>query len=664
MNEQRFTQLLGGIDPALIARAEAPVPMRKKPRFRRAMVAAIAALLAMSLLLGASAIALIPRTYDLDYEIPKQENASKVAQIYYLSGSGKIKRQSVLLPPTEQNVFMTWAHLNGLGDEYALINIASSEGDPADRHVIITLSTELGDHPNAQSLLASLQKTFAKFFEMHEENVLFSFGRPGYFFPTSSPALGEFRQFMNTYGLSSADPATFKQGVMQCTVNGVGVFDLMIQKDLELAPGYRGESWSHDQMSYSYTQFTENKFIQTYENYFEITGIPDGMILPCSITPKDSLYAALEKIGADKKVFDLFSSSEPWTQCWLAMAFEEDLFVTYQPSEYYTITYKRGRNGLSSSLFPDYESLFVMYYSIEDQSLYKISVMVKDNCVCQPAFREVSLDTSSSDCIMLPDLAAHFSGVFNSHSWERDSANSTTPALTFDCDGIQVHYAKGEFFTEGYYWFADGYTRDCTNALLEAITQLNAGKYDGVLYHAGEYYGHNAEVNRTHQGSAGYTGKENLLIDTHAFVVGYSPTVSSAPDYRNMSGTRFEVYSDYLVTEDGIYFEKFTEIAPEFNKSTVVLRESPYTNRSIQLSGDNLLLVRDVFSRTDISGYTADDANSDPTVTYNTIFKVNDYTIEYDPASGKARIGHWKLSVSEQDRIKLLELLELCSAID
>ena len=26
MNEQQFTQLLGGIDPALIARAEAPVP--------------------------------------------------------------------------------------------------------------------------------------------------------------------------------------------------------------------------------------------------------------------------------------------------------------------------------------------------------------------------------------------------------------------------------------------------------------------------------------------------------------------------------------------------------------------------------------------------------------------------------------------------------------
>ncbi|MBQ2255313.1 MAG: hypothetical protein II330_00465, partial [Clostridia bacterium] len=72
MNEQKFTDLLGHIDPALIARAEESVPMRRKPRFRRSIMAAVAALLAMALLLGAAAIAFIPKTYDLDYEIPKQ----------------------------------------------------------------------------------------------------------------------------------------------------------------------------------------------------------------------------------------------------------------------------------------------------------------------------------------------------------------------------------------------------------------------------------------------------------------------------------------------------------------------------------------------------------------------------------------------------------------
>ena len=175
MNEQQFTQLLGGIDPELIARAEAPVPMRKKPRFRRVLIAAVAALLVLSSLLSVAAIAFFPKTYDLDYEIPKHENANKLAQIYYTTEHGKIKRQSVLLPPTEQNVFMTWAHLNGLGKEYALIHTASTQKNSSEQHVTMTLSAALRDHPNVENLLASLQKTFAHYYGIPEEHISFSF---------------------------------------------------------------------------------------------------------------------------------------------------------------------------------------------------------------------------------------------------------------------------------------------------------------------------------------------------------------------------------------------------------------------------------------------------------------------------------------------------------
>lgn len=41
MTERKFAQLLSTIDPALIAEAEASVPMRQKPIFKRALIAAV-----------------------------------------------------------------------------------------------------------------------------------------------------------------------------------------------------------------------------------------------------------------------------------------------------------------------------------------------------------------------------------------------------------------------------------------------------------------------------------------------------------------------------------------------------------------------------------------------------------------------------------------------
>ncbi len=671
MNEHDFAHLLGGIDPELVARAEQRVPVTAKPIFKVALVAAVLAVLLASL---AIVVPFIPITPDLDYVTSPSDGAEPYFKernvwIYYTAENGRQKREYVRLPGNAANVFLTWAYLCGLDEDAALYDASFSVDEAQNKHVTLTLSSSLQNHPDAEVLLSSLQKTFARYYGMPEANVEVLFIDEieviGHAF--SAGVMNEFAQFMKAYGFNSAVPSEFKQAVMQCTLNGVGVFDLMTEMDLELAPGYHGESWEHAQASYSYSQYTENKFIQTYENHFETSVVPDGMILPYGIAAEDSLSTAIEKIVAQAEAQGFIVNAQalesPYLGYWLATAFETDLFVTYQPDESYTITYKCGRNQFSSNLSPGYESALVLYFSGKDQRLCKIGITVKDGGVYQPVFEKVTLDTSSSDCVMLPELAAHFSSVFNSQSWTRHSAITGTPALTFDCDGIKVHYAKGGFHTEGYYWIADGYTRDCTDALLEAITALGAGNYDCVLYYAGEYYGHNAKVDSALQDSAGYTGKENLTVGTHALIVGYHPAAGSAPDYPDMNGTRFEVYSEYLVTENGIYFEKFTEIAPEFNKSTVVLLESPYTNRILQLSDDNLLLVREVFSKAEIRGYTAGDADSDSSVTYNTIFKVNDYTVEYDPTSGKARIGHWKLYVREQDQAKILELLEQCSTI-
>ena len=192
MNEHEFAHLLGGIDPELVARAEAPLPMHKKPYFKRALITGIAALLAMATLLGVAAIALIPKTYDLDYEIPKHEYTKQIAQIYYTE-DGKIKRESVLLPLTEQNVFMTWQHLNEVGDEVDILSYEVKEEPTANvpageetlwellrqrlmpakpqKTVTVALSSQITSYENYDALIESLQKTFAEYAGIDTEQV-------------------------------------------------------------------------------------------------------------------------------------------------------------------------------------------------------------------------------------------------------------------------------------------------------------------------------------------------------------------------------------------------------------------------------------------------------------------------------------------------------------
>ena len=109
MNEQKFTDLLGHIDPALIARAEKPVPMRQKPIFRRALIAAVAAMLALTMCASLVVIPFIPTTLGLDYLTSPSDGTETAfkernAWIYYVK-DGKQKREYVRLPGDTQNVF-------------------------------------------------------------------------------------------------------------------------------------------------------------------------------------------------------------------------------------------------------------------------------------------------------------------------------------------------------------------------------------------------------------------------------------------------------------------------------------------------------------------------------------------------------------------------------
>lgn len=182
MNEQKFTELLGHIDPALIARAENPVPMRKKPIFKRALIAAVAAMLALTMCASLVVIPFIPTTLGLDYLTSPSDGTEiafkeQNAWIYYVE-NGKQKREYVRLPGDTQNVFMAWKHLNGLDENAELLDVSWTTDAENQRQVQVQLSTALREHPNSEALLDSLQKTLARSFGVMTQNVSFAFHDP------------------------------------------------------------------------------------------------------------------------------------------------------------------------------------------------------------------------------------------------------------------------------------------------------------------------------------------------------------------------------------------------------------------------------------------------------------------------------------------------------
>lgn len=179
MNEQKFTELLGHIDPALIARAEESVPMRQKPIFRRALIAAVAAMLALTMCASLIIIPFIPTTLGLDYLTSPSDDTEiafieQNAWIYYVE-NGKQKREYVRLPGDTQNVFMAWKHLNGLDENAELLDVSWTTDAENQRQVQVQLSTALREHPNSEALLDSLQKTLARSFGVMTQNVSFVF---------------------------------------------------------------------------------------------------------------------------------------------------------------------------------------------------------------------------------------------------------------------------------------------------------------------------------------------------------------------------------------------------------------------------------------------------------------------------------------------------------
>ena len=170
MKEHEFADLLGKLDPELVARAEAPVPKHRKSTFWIAAVAAALAILVCAALL---AVPFIPKTLDVEYPLADETEINNI-WIWYTTKNGRQKREYVRLPENEQNVFLAWAHLNEIDDVVKLESIELA--DPADpdnagKYATITVASALSDASDTDALFASLEKTYARYYGVRKEQL-------------------------------------------------------------------------------------------------------------------------------------------------------------------------------------------------------------------------------------------------------------------------------------------------------------------------------------------------------------------------------------------------------------------------------------------------------------------------------------------------------------
>ncbi len=201
ISKNQFSDAVSGLDVETVERylqAEQACLQKKARRRRTRIFAALAAaVLALAMLASFAIIPFVPKTYDLNYEIPKHQFANQSVRVYYATESGELKSERVKLPDTESNVFLTWKHLNTVGDEVQLLEyvvdveedagtavvpnnlweflVMKLNGSASDGYktVTATLSPQITSYENYDALIESLRHTLAKYAGVTPEQVRF-----------------------------------------------------------------------------------------------------------------------------------------------------------------------------------------------------------------------------------------------------------------------------------------------------------------------------------------------------------------------------------------------------------------------------------------------------------------------------------------------------------
>ena len=200
MHKDLFSDGISRIDPDEVERLlqiEQALERRAAGRWRGRVLTILAAAVLTVALLAASTLALIPfipKTYDLNYEIPKHQLASTVVRVYYTDENGNAQSERVKIPgDTEANVFLTWQHLNAVDEQVQLLDytvttepMASTQVVPGtlweflaqqlgkrDEQTVVTatLSAGITAYENQDALIDSLIQTIAKYAGVSPEQV-------------------------------------------------------------------------------------------------------------------------------------------------------------------------------------------------------------------------------------------------------------------------------------------------------------------------------------------------------------------------------------------------------------------------------------------------------------------------------------------------------------
>lgn len=201
MTQEKLIDAITDLDSDILNRyfdMKADLAAKKKPKKRTWVKWASLAAACFVLVIAATFITqYIPTEYNLNYSYVDANGretyiADKNVWIYYVD-SGDIERERVKLPCTAENVFITWKHLNTIGDEVELIeckivsngNESTSEFEgqgvanyePGDYFVLnITVTKNLQFYEDYELLIDSLEKSMSEYsnIDFDEIKVLFN----------------------------------------------------------------------------------------------------------------------------------------------------------------------------------------------------------------------------------------------------------------------------------------------------------------------------------------------------------------------------------------------------------------------------------------------------------------------------------------------------------
>ena len=592
MNEQQFTQLLGGIDPALIARAEAPVPMRKKPRFKLILIAAVLALLACTALVITP---FIPTTLGIDYitsPIDGTETAFKERNvwIYYTTESGKKKREYVRLPGDNQNVFAAWAHLNGLGEQYELHGIEYTDvSTQLGPYVDIVCSAALRDHPESDTLRSSLQKTFARYLGIPENQVTVLFADP---ITTLNGA--EFYAFMEQYGFATADASEFRAAVESLTYQGQGLLDVMTETPVDFEDGYHGQEWHSEFFDYSYLITPD----QSCSNLFSAAALPDGMTLPYSIAPGDTLLDSLCKMGmtqnqAQSTLEQLQSFSGDSLRISLAQFGTLTFCAPRTSNKTYTVRYSFTADPLADHLDAPEISL-TLIYSADDITFkyFRIDTeyesMIKHEWQIAPS--DIALLYHRTNLPLSSETTSKLLDAYSDRVWRYSDQLPDSGTLDFSCGDHTLSYLANEgILIADDLWYTEvaQSKQDYFNALANALNGWQVyynspPKYIMIVYVDGRYFGHNNTVTEPDVGE--------VIIDpgiiwgptTQEHFVAVHDTIDLAPyldQYIN--------YYEGMIHINGAWFEEITMSS----ESKITVTKNDQTAFTIEQNADLVLSI-------------------------------------------------------------------------